>query len=220
MIDFKCPNCGEEMRVPSSLIGKTEKCPGCGNTITVLLTLDSQPKNESEACKDGYEWGSSHHHKGGDDPLRDEKPPCKEGPEGIAGWLILPAIGLVLGPIGIIYSLFLSFMMFGGGVLDDLSSEYPGASAAIIGQQRIQIVFLWCVIWVAVLFFCKKRITPKAFIALLTANLIISIIIESWNSSVFWEPFEIGDIIKSIVGCAIWIPYFLVSKRVKNTFTH
>ncbi len=35
MIDYTCPNCGETMSSPSSLAGKTEKCPGCGNVCNI-----------------------------------------------------------------------------------------------------------------------------------------------------------------------------------------
>lgn len=35
MIDFKCPNCGEPMSVPTCLAGRTETCPGCGKEVAV-----------------------------------------------------------------------------------------------------------------------------------------------------------------------------------------
>ena len=35
MIDFKCPECGEEMCVPSSLSGKAEVCPTCNTRVVV-----------------------------------------------------------------------------------------------------------------------------------------------------------------------------------------
>ena len=35
MIEYKCANCGEAMSSPNSLIGATEKCPGCGSSVVV-----------------------------------------------------------------------------------------------------------------------------------------------------------------------------------------
>lgn len=35
MIDFKCPKCGEQLSVPSSLAGQTTACPQCGNVAVV-----------------------------------------------------------------------------------------------------------------------------------------------------------------------------------------
>ena len=38
MIDFKCPQCGEQMSVPSCLMGETDTCPSCHNEVDVPIT--------------------------------------------------------------------------------------------------------------------------------------------------------------------------------------
>ncbi len=201
MIDYKCSKCGEAMSVPSSLIGENEKCPSCGNVSIVPHPADISPEGIIKNA---------------------DKPKTAipgEGPEGIGGWLIFPAIGLVLGPIISLFNLSMSFGMLGMFTEGDMAIEYPGAQEAIVGTSVLVILMVCFDIFVAALFFRKKRSTPKAIIALLAANIIITFINVAWASSAFMTSFDIGELARSSVVAAVWIPYFLLSARVKNTFT-
>ena len=33
-INFECPHCGKKLKAPDGAVGKSSKCPGCGNTVT------------------------------------------------------------------------------------------------------------------------------------------------------------------------------------------
>lgn len=137
------------------------------------------------------------------------------GPKGIAGWLIVPAIGLVIAPI----KSTITFLM----VFDLVRTLAP----ELHSDPRLWLVWLIevgvivAVIAVAVLFFMKRRAAVPAMIGLMVAIICAGIAQAGLNASLFGEIDD--ETTRSIVGrCvygAVWIPYFLRSKRVKNTFT-
>ena len=155
------------MSVPDSLAGRPEKCPNCGYFTNVPGQAMAMGNEGTVMC----------------------------GPEGIGGWLILPAIGLVLSPIRLLFYLCLAMSMYGPTLLG-------------VGTILIDLAFMCYIIFVAIIFFLKKRWTPAAVVLLLIVNLVISL-----------STGEIAIMARATVVGAVWIPYFMVSKRVKNTFT-
>lgn len=79
-----------------------------------------------------------------------------------------------------------------------------------------------------VMFFGKKRCFPGCYIFFLIANLLFLLIDHAIASQVLKEVFPYAEenpsedraLVRSIFGALIWIPYILLSKRVKNTFVH
>jgi len=121
----------------------------------------------------------------------------------IGGWLILPAIGLVFGPFRSVIE-----------IIDTITNLRP----AYVFDLVFGVAFLVFRIWVAIAFFSRWRSAPKLVIALILTAL-------GWNT--LWLAVDYGmgvsspdwvAVIWSLVGAAIWIPYFAVSKRVKATF--
>lgn len=135
---------------------------------------------------------------------------------GIKGWLILPAIGLVLGPVISIVSLVLSANMF-----NDVSrAGYGEIYAFFILVEAIILIF---VLYTAVRFFGKKANAPSAFITMLTVQICLVLICLAAAVVSDAEAFiiEYGKAaLKVIIAAAIWIPYFKRSKRVKATFVN
>jgi hypothetical protein len=135
---------------------------------------------------------------------------------GISGWLILPAIGLVLGPIvGII------------GVVAGLGMYANVASAGYGGIYTLELLVLvgliGFTIYAAILFFKKKSNAPRTIIALLVISLIASGILLVIEVSTGAEVFAVEtgkQLVRDVISAAIWIPYFRVSKRVKATFVN
>lgn len=135
---------------------------------------------------------------------------------GIGGWLILPAIGLILGSIVLVVSLIASLAMFS-----------RVADAGYGGLYSLEIVvglgFLVFYIYAATCFFGKRNNAPATIISLIIASIIASgvlIVIEmcagAEELAVGWE----REIVRDIIVAAIWISYFKVSKRVKATFVN
>ncbi len=150
-------------------------------------------------------------------------------PKGLGGWLILPLIGLLISPIVMAVSLNNDFLpIFQEGYWEVLTT--PGSDGyhhlwgplitfEIVGNLFF-IVFSVILIF---LFFTKSPIFPLLMIIYLAtnllhvvgdhflANLIPAIASES-------DPDSTKEIIRTAFRAAIWIPYFRMSKRVKNTF--
>jgi uncharacterized membrane protein len=133
---------------------------------------------------------------------------------GIRGWLILPAIGLVLGSIIGFFALFASLGMF-----KELSR---GGYGGLIAFELIcSFGLLAFHIYTAVQFFLKKRAVPKLMIAYYCVALAISLLQVVVAIGAGTPAYAVGtarQLVSQVVGAAVWVPYFLVSKRVKATF--
>lgn len=74
------------------------------------------------------------------------------------------------------------------------------------------------------LFFSKSRRTPAFAIAFYALSAVCLLIDHVWVGSIpevasGADASSMKELARAIVVAAVWIPYFLVSKRVKNTFT-
>jgi len=136
---------------------------------------------------------------------------------GIAGWLILPALGLIVGPIIGIVGLFMTLSVF-----KDISAAGFGG---IVGfESLVAAGLLAYAIYAAVKFFGRKTEAPSIMIGLLTASLVSSVVILFVEFSAGAPEFFIIETVKQLfrdaIAAAIWIPYFRVSKRVEATFIY
>ncbi len=140
----------------------------------------------------------------------------KAAPTGIGGWLIIPAIIIVLASIGVLYSLLIDLWMIKSHAPDLLSDARLWLSVFI----DVNKVFFAVI--VAFLFFKKLRIAMSAYIgflaALPAANLFQFLLLASMYKEAYFVQFK--PFLGSCVLATIWIPYFLKSKRVKNTFVN
>ncbi len=145
--------------------------------------------------------------------LKKEK--SKQKLVGIKGWLIVPAIGLVLAPIKATITFFMGISMIQSFAPELISDPKLWLSGSI------DILMIIAGIIVAFFFFKKRRSAIKftiyLMIASILANLIQAFLIASMFNEMDYE--TIKPFIHASVYGAIWIPYFVKSKRVKNTFT-
>lgn len=152
-------------------------------------------------------------------------------PSGIGGWLILPALAMVISPFKIAYDFYQSFFpilkpSLWFGLLSTKSTIYNPALALLLSWEIIvNIIWFALTIWLAFLFFKKQKQLPKLYAAWLGLSCILQIadiffgsfvpgVAEHQDGSVYKE------LAKSAIATAIWGPYFLTSKRVKNTFVN
>lgn len=150
--------------------------------------------------------------------------------KGLGGWLIVVAIGIVLNPIFISYQLSQGlFPMFFDGtlaIMSDPSSEYyiEGFAGLFYLELSLNIILLLAELTLLFLFFYKHKMFPTAFIAVVIATPIVMLIHAIAISQVI-PGVDIFDaettfyLVRSVFYAAIWIPYMLVSERVKKTFT-
>lgn len=153
----------------------------------------------------------------------------EENVEGIGGWLVLVALGVVFSPIRIVLELFSIYSgLFSDGTWEFLTTPstelyHPLWAPIILGELFINgaLVLAWIV--AIFLFFSKKRIFPKWYIGILLFTLVF-IILDAFSIKVVlptepaFDDETAKELVRSIIGCLIWIPYMLVSKRVRATF--
>ena len=155
----------------------------------------------------------------------------KTEPSGLGGWLILFMLGLIFLPIKL--GAFLAtayYPIFSEGYWEILTT--PGSDAYHVLWAPILIfeiignsAFLMAAIVLLVFFFQKHHRFPKLiiwFLALNVAFVVIDFFVANLIPAVAAEPDPESnrELIRTIIGAAIWIPYFLKSVRVKNTFVN
>lgn len=147
---------------------------------------------------------------------------------GIGGWLILVAVALCLTPIRIAAEILSTLRPLNSALWHALTTPgtrvyHPLFAPWIVGQLIVYSLLLLWALALLYFFFAKKRVFPSLMIAFLVARVFalaadlsvafrIPIVANSLGVNAF------GGLITSIVVAAIWIPYFLRSRRVAATF--
>jgi hypothetical protein len=136
---------------------------------------------------------------------------------GIGGWLILPAIGIVLSPIILVGLVILDWPTF------DLVASGTDIHNFLIFEALGTMAFAGFASYVAIKFFQKKSTAPNLFIAYILGSLIFFILYDLIAASFFSVPFfDTGTawrLFRDIISAGIWVSYFNMSRRVRNTFT-
>ncbi len=150
---------------------------------------------------------------------------------GLGGWLILVGIGIVLGPLQILFMIGTIYVpIFQDGTWEMLTSPgspvYDAAWAPLLlGELAFNTGMLIASLYLAFLYFTKRRFFPKLFIILTLVSLVF-IPLDAWLVSLvlpgepMWDPITIREFTRTAVATAIWVPYMLVSIRVKQTFVN
>jgi hypothetical protein len=145
---------------------------------------------------------------------------------GIGGWLILVAIGQILGPLKYIAFLFNYYT----NLQSDLWMKFP---ITFYGEAALNISLLAIVLYTVYLFFTKSRLFPKFFIYQYVGSILLlplDVIFTAATLNAYTGQSVavlvgkmmtaelVGQWVVVIISAAIWIPYIKLSKRVANTF--
>ncbi len=144
------------------------------------------------------------------------------GPQGIGGWLVLLAIGVVVSPMRT-----LALLQEEMEAYAKLEATYsvPNIETAKIVEVVLLLAIVVFQAIVAIMFFQKKRYFPIWYFWQWVATFIVSgailifpplIVGLPWQTG--FTPEAIGGLIAILVVGAIWVTYVFRSVRVKNTF--
>lgn len=162
--------------------------------------------------------------------LDDERTtPSDDGPSGLGGWLILVAFGLIISPIRTGFMLSSIYMpIFQNGqiaVFIDNGSEYynPRLFLLLSAEMIFNLLTIAGSLLLLYLFFNRKKAFPGWYIGLMIFSLVGIFVDALLSGFIFpeepmFDPDTTRELVKALVGAGIWIPYLLMSVRVKNTF--
>lgn len=149
--------------------------------------------------------------------------------EGLGGWLALAGLGIIFSPLRIIVQLLPTYSeLFSNGSWAALTT--PGTEVynplwtpILLGEMAINggLVLVWG--FIAFLFFSKKRVFPKWYIGILLFTLVFMLVDALTIKAVLpnqpvFDAETAKELGRSLFATLIWVPYMLVSKRVKATF--
>lgn len=149
--------------------------------------------------------------------------------EGLGGWLILVGLGLILAPLRMLFEYVPLYVeLFDNGTFALLSTpgtaDYNAYFAPLIYAEIVLNSALVCA-WLSagVLFFSRRRLFPRLYIGILlfTPLFIVAdafaFLLVAPDEPVF-DPQTSKELLRSVLPTLIWVPYMLVSKRVRATF--
>lgn len=146
----------------------------------------------------------------------------------IGGWLILPAIGITITPLVLLIQI-ISQGHFNQNSWLGLFNHESGESVLLISMFGAEIIYNFLLfvfsILLLVLFYQRRTNVPilitifyiisivAPLVDLLIINQIIPNYLTTSETSATYK-----SLVQSIISAAIWIPYFNISERAKNTF--
>ncbi|MDQ0170638.1 DUF2569 domain-containing protein [Paenibacillus tundrae] len=151
------------------------------------------------------------------------------GISGLGGWLVLVQIGLYLTMIMVLIQLFQYSLTALNPVTwqiltsDQSSFYHPWWGAIIIFEVTYNVLFFIFSIVTLVMFYRKKSVFPRLMIIFYSISLAVSIIdylllLQIPIARELEDGSGLTGIVRLVITCAIWIPYFIKSERVRNTF--
>jgi transglutaminase-like putative cysteine protease len=142
--------------------------------------------------------------------------------EPIGGWLLLVAIGICITPLRLLYQFITVEGLISGQPWLSMwyAQKYDLFLFLLFAHAYNIIIFIFSIVFVF-LFFQRRSSVPRLAVIFYGASLVMGIldngIAKAYDSA---AEVDFGEIFRALVAAAIWIPYFLLSERVKETFTN
>ncbi len=142
-------------------------------------------------------------------------------PRIIGGWLIIPILGLIITPIQLGYSI------IDTGYFRDAiwhAYDHKPVSMAFNMILWLELIVNACIICYAVfclvLMYNKRDILPKHIIRMYV-GIMVAVIVDGILTHLLLPDTtqDYKDVFRSIFSVCIWVPYFMRSVRVQETFT-
>lgn len=138
---------------------------------------------------------------------------------GIGGWLIVVAVGLGLGPFALLLAAGGALLLLMSPMSQELLAAHPSVARLLILNAAIYCLLIVALIVLNLLFYGRKKIFPRAAIGFLVANFVLDLTSQQMLRQYIPTLPSTGAFM-NLVSAAIWIPYFLLSQRVKQTFVN
>jgi len=204
-----CQGCG------ASLMPTLRMCPTCGSK-----NLDTNPPQAAPQVTPTYNQSAS-----------SSVSPTTSASQlkGLGGWLILVGFGLIFGSIrqiivlNSVYKPYIDTDLFERLTTPSSTSYIPNFKFLFYGEILVSIFLILLSFYLLFLFFTKSKKFPKNYI-FISLFVILYIPVDAFLVTTVVPNANVvdGEMIKSffqtLISGAIWIPYMMKSKRVKNTF--
>lgn len=143
----------------------------------------------------------------------------------IGGWLVFPLIGLILTPFAVAYQVVTSGMLnaniwSNAGFLTNHSFLFNGL---LVIESAYHVALIIFSIILIILFFQQRSSVPKLmlvyYVVTISFPILDALAIDYIiNTNSLYEILGGQKILRTLAVMFIWIPYFIKSIRVKNTF--
>ena len=142
--------------------------------------------------------------------------------EGLSGWLVLVGLGLVVSPFMILARTFSTNVpLLTNPRYHAFLEIHRAVEAMIVFEVVSNLIFVALLVGLNFLFFKKKRAFPTYMILYLILQLAV-IAGDAAAVRMLMPTVELADsfttVARTFIGALVWIPYLLVSRRVKATF--
>lgn len=138
---------------------------------------------------------------------------------GIGGWLILPAIGLAVSPFSFAYGIYVDLRFLVSSQYQAGLAARPGLAGVLMFEAVNNSMLFLATILLNILFYRKKRAFPGYMMAYLGGQFLLGLA-DQLMAMRLTPHTDWTQVMRGLVGCAIWIPYFLQSRRVEVTFVN
>jgi hypothetical protein len=140
----------------------------------------------------------------------------------IGGWLILVAIGLFLTPFRIVYDVISTDEYFNSATWTILVSQNQwGTIIVMVAELIYNISYLVFAVLILLLFLKRRTSLPRLISFYYGVAFLVTSLDTMAGLALSGEPVDypsIKEILRTLLVAVIWIPYFNLSERVKETF--
>jgi hypothetical protein len=139
--------------------------------------------------------------------------------KGIGGWLIPTIIGLTLGPFFELRGIYRDLHVLDGAQFQAGLAARPGIAVLILFEAMTNAIFFMALIGLNILLYRTRRAFPGWMITYLVAALLITLCDHIWTMH-FHPSTPWTAVFQRLAAAVVWVPYFLQSRRVEQTFVN